>query len=33
MDLRRKLEILADTAKYDASCASNGGTKRNSTRR
>jgi predicted DNA-binding helix-hairpin-helix protein len=24
MDLRRKLEILADAAKYDASCASRG---------
>ncbi|MCW2248460.1 putative DNA modification/repair radical SAM protein [Azospirillum fermentarium] len=28
MDLRRKLEILADAAKYDASCASSGGQKR-----
>lgn len=26
MELRRKLEILADAAKYDASCASSGGT-------
>ena len=24
MDITRKLEILADTAKYDASCASSG---------
>lgn len=32
MDLRRKLEILADAAKYDASCASSGTTKRDSTR-
>ena len=24
MDVRRKLEILADAAKYDASCASSG---------
>jgi predicted DNA-binding helix-hairpin-helix protein len=24
MDLQRKLEILADAAKYDASCASSG---------
>ncbi len=30
MDLNRKLEILADAAKYDASCASSGSTKRNS---
>ena len=30
MDLDRKLEILADAAKYDASCASSGTTKRNS---
>lgn len=30
MDLRRKLEILADAAKYDASCASSGGQKRDS---
>ena len=30
MDLNRKLEILADAAKYDASCASSGTTKRNS---
>lgn len=30
MELQRKLEILADAAKYDASCASAGGQKRNS---
>lgn len=30
MDVTRKLEILADAAKYDASCASSGTTKRNS---
>jgi putative DNA modification/repair radical SAM protein len=30
VDLNRKLEILADAAKYDASCASSGSTKRNS---
>ena len=30
LDLRRKLEILADAAKYDASCASSGAGKRNS---
>jgi putative DNA modification/repair radical SAM protein len=30
MDLLRKLEILADAAKYDASCASSGTDKRNS---
>ncbi|MDX6807004.1 putative DNA modification/repair radical SAM protein [Terrihabitans rhizophilus] len=30
MDLKRKLEILADAAKYDASCASSGTDKRNS---
>lgn len=30
MDLQQKLEILADAAKYDASCASNGGEKRSS---
>ncbi len=30
MDLDRKLRILADAAKYDASCASSGSTKRNS---
>ena len=30
--LLQKLEILADAAKYDASCASSGGTKRNSRR-
>jgi putative DNA modification/repair radical SAM protein len=29
LDLRSKLEILADAAKYDASCASSGTTKRN----
>jgi putative DNA modification/repair radical SAM protein len=29
-DVRKKLEILADAAKYDASCASSGTTKRNS---
>ena len=28
-DILQKLEILADAAKYDASCASSGGTKRN----
>jgi predicted DNA-binding helix-hairpin-helix protein len=28
MDVRRKLEILADAAKYDASCASSGTDKR-----
>ena len=32
MELRKKLEILADAAKYDASCASSGTTKRNSRR-
>ncbi|WP_237216621.1 putative DNA modification/repair radical SAM protein [Falsiroseomonas oryziterrae] len=32
MDLRQKLEILADAAKYDASCASSGTTRRDSTR-
>lgn len=32
MDLLRKLEILADAAKYDASCASSGTTRRESTR-
>ncbi|WP_137179376.1 putative DNA modification/repair radical SAM protein [Roseomonas sp. AR75] len=32
MDLRQKLEILADAAKYDASCASSGTAKRDSTR-
>jgi putative DNA modification/repair radical SAM protein len=32
MDLRTKLEILADAAKYDASCASSGTAKRDSTR-
>ncbi|TCZ58781.1 putative DNA modification/repair radical SAM protein [Roseicella aquatilis] len=32
MDLRRKLEILADAAKYDASCASSGTEKRDSRR-
>ncbi|MBI1685482.1 putative DNA modification/repair radical SAM protein [Caulobacter hibisci] len=30
LDLRRKLSILADAAKYDASCASSGGEKRDS---
>ena len=30
LDLRRKLAILSDAAKYDASCASSGATKRNS---
>jgi putative DNA modification/repair radical SAM protein len=30
LDLQRKLEILADAAKYDASCASSGSDKRNS---
>lgn len=30
MNLERKLEILADAAKYDASCASSGGNKRDS---
>ncbi|WP_226633480.1 putative DNA modification/repair radical SAM protein [Brevundimonas poindexterae] len=30
LDLRKKLEILADAAKYDASCASSGAGKRNS---
>ena len=30
MELERKLQILADAAKYDASCASNGGVKRSS---
>ena len=30
MELQQKLEILADAAKYDASCASNGGVKRSS---
>src|SRR5687767_7781041 len=30
MDLTRKLEILADAAKYDASCASSGSSKRDS---
>jgi putative DNA modification/repair radical SAM protein len=32
LDLRAKLAILADAAKYDASCASSGTTKRNSAR-
>ncbi len=31
MELNAKLAILADAAKYDASCASSGGVKRNST--
>src|SRR6478736_5903153 len=30
MELKRKLEILADAAKYDASCASNGSVRRDS---
>ena len=30
MDLKKKLEILADAAKYDASCASSGSTRRDS---
>ncbi len=30
LTLRRKLEILSDAAKYDASCASSGGSKRDS---
>lgn len=30
MDLQRKLEILADAAKYDASCASSGASRKNS---
>lgn len=30
LDLRRKLSVLADAAKYDASCASSGTSKRNS---
>ncbi|THD62224.1 putative DNA modification/repair radical SAM protein [Phenylobacterium sp.] len=30
LDLKRKLEILSDAAKYDASCASSGGTRRDS---
>jgi predicted DNA-binding helix-hairpin-helix protein len=30
VELLRKLEILADAAKYDASCASSGTDKRNS---
>jgi predicted DNA-binding helix-hairpin-helix protein len=30
MDLQRKLEILADAAKYDASCASSGTEQRDS---
>jgi predicted DNA-binding helix-hairpin-helix protein len=30
MDLQRKLEILADAAKYDASCASSGTDERDS---
>ncbi|RAI42506.1 putative DNA modification/repair radical SAM protein [Rhodoplanes roseus] len=32
LDLLKKLEILADAAKYDASCASSGGSKRDSLR-
>ncbi|NUO71460.1 MAG: biotin synthase, partial [Frateuria sp.] len=31
MDLNAKLAILADAAKYDASCASSGGVRRDST--
>ena len=30
MDVQRKLDILADAAKYDASCASSGTEKRDS---
>ena len=30
LDLRRKLSVLADAAKYDASCSSSGTSKRNS---
>ena len=30
LDVRQKLEILADAAKYDASCASSGTAKRSS---
>ena len=30
LDIQEKLTILADAAKYDASCASSGTTKRNS---
>jgi predicted DNA-binding helix-hairpin-helix protein len=30
MDVQRKLEILADAAKYDASCASSGTEQRDS---
>ena len=30
MEIQRKLAILADAAKYDASCASSGASKRNS---
>src|SRR5947209_16817581 len=30
LDLKRKLAILSDAAKYDASCASSGGTRRDS---
>jgi len=33
MDLYRKLEILADAAKYDASCASSGTEMRDSSDR
>ena len=32
MELERKLQVLADAAKYDASCASSGANKRNSSR-
>ena len=30
LDIRRKLAVLADAAKYDASCVSSGGAKRDS---
>ena len=30
LDLKRKLAILSDAAKYDASCASSGGVNRDS---
>ena len=32
MELTRKLQVLADAAKYDASCASSGANKRNSSK-
>ena len=32
VDIRTKLAILADAAKYDASCASSGANKRNSSK-